>query len=112
MGARSLPPAAEDAGESQISCAILWKTEDPAAVSTRIPKSCCGRAPSDRHFGRCRCPTVPVFSRRALRTIPLAVRTAAATCGFAAYLAPKRSVFVGVAVGETVLLLGGLLFVH
>ena len=40
------------------------------------------------------------------------MRTAAATCGFAAYLAPKGSVFVGVAVGETVLLLGGFLFVH
>ena len=53
-----------------------------------------------------------LFSPGALTTIPLAVRTAAATYGFAAYLALKRSVFVGVAVGETVLLLGRLLFVH
>jgi hypothetical protein len=53
-----------------------------------------------------------LFSPGALTTIPLAVRTAAAMCGFAAYLALKRSVFVGVAVGETVLLLGGFVFVH
>jgi hypothetical protein len=51
-----------------------------------------------------------LFPNGALTTIPLGVRLAAALCGFLAFLAIKRSVFVGVAVGETVLLLGGLIF--
>ena len=44
-----------------------------------------------------------VLTNGALTTIPLGVRFAAALCGFLAFLAIKRSVFVGVAVGETVL---------
>ena len=51
-----------------------------------------------------------LFSAGALADIPLAVRVAAAVCGFLAFLAVKRSVFVGVAVGEAVLLAGGFLF--
>lgn len=53
-----------------------------------------------------------LFSTGALATIPLPVRVAAAVCGFLAYLAMRRSVFAGVAVGETALLLGGFLFAH
>jgi len=46
----------------------------------------------------------------ALATLPLAVRLAAITCGFLAFLTIRRSVFAGLVVGELVLLLGGLLF--
>ena len=51
-----------------------------------------------------------LFSSGALADIPLGVRIGAAVCGFAAFLAVKRSVFVGVLVGEATLLLGGYLF--
>ena len=51
-----------------------------------------------------------LFSTGSLATIPLPVRVAAAVCGFLAFLVVRRSVFAGVAVGEAVLLLGGLLF--
>jgi hypothetical protein len=51
-----------------------------------------------------------LFSSGALVTIPLTVRMGAAVCGFLAFLAVRRSVFVGVVVGEAVLLLGGFLF--
>jgi hypothetical protein len=51
-----------------------------------------------------------VFSSGALLTIPLTLRLTASACGFLAFLAVKRSVFVGVAVAEAVLLFGGLLF--
>jgi len=53
-----------------------------------------------------------VFSPGALLSIPLTVRVTAVVCGFIAFLAVKRSVFVGVAVGEAVLLLGGFFFAH
>ena len=51
-----------------------------------------------------------LFAAGALAGIPLTVRVSAALCGFLAFLAVKRSVFVGVLVGEAVLLLGGFLF--
>lgn len=51
-----------------------------------------------------------VFPPGALLAIPLNVRVAATVCGFAAFLAIRRSVFVGVAAGEAALLLGGFLF--
>ena len=51
-----------------------------------------------------------LFSSGALATIPLPVRVGAAVCGFLAFLAVKRSVFVGVIVGEAALLLGGFWF--
>lgn len=51
-----------------------------------------------------------LFSSGALAAIPLGVRIGAAIVGFAAYLAVRRSMFVGVAVGEAALLLGGFLF--
>jgi Branched-chain amino acid transport protein (AzlD) len=50
-----------------------------------------------------------IFSNGALDTIPLSVRVVASVCGFLSFLAVKRSIFVGVAVGEAVLLLGGFL---
>jgi hypothetical protein len=53
-----------------------------------------------------------VFSSGPLAGIPLTVRVGAAVCGFLAFLAVKRSVFVGVAAGEAALLLGGFLFSH
>ena len=53
-----------------------------------------------------------VFSSGDLANIPLALRVGAAACGFVAFLAVKRSVFVGVAVGEAVLLVGGFLLSH
>jgi len=53
-----------------------------------------------------------LFSSGSLAAIPLPVRVAAAVCGFLAFLTVKRSVFVGVAVGEAALLLGGFLFAH
>ena len=51
-----------------------------------------------------------LFSAGALASVPLSIRVGAAVCGFLAFLAVRRSIFVGVAVGEAVLLLGGLLF--
>ena len=53
-----------------------------------------------------------VFASGDLANLPLALRVGAAVCGFAAFLAVKRSVFVGVAVGEAVLLAGGFLLTH
>lgn len=51
-----------------------------------------------------------LFSSGALVTIPLIVRVAAAGCGFLGFLVARRSVFVGVLVGEIALLVGGFLF--
>ena len=51
-----------------------------------------------------------LLSPGALAGIPLGLRVTAAACGFAAFLLVKRSLFVGVAVGEAVLLAGGYLF--
>jgi hypothetical protein len=53
-----------------------------------------------------------VFASGDLANIPLSLRVGAAVCGFAAFLAVKRSVFVGVAVGEVVLLAGGFWLMH
>jgi hypothetical protein len=53
-----------------------------------------------------------VFPPGALAALPLTVRVGATVCGFVGFLAVKRSVFVGVAVGEAALLLGGFLFGH
>ena len=51
-----------------------------------------------------------LFPSGTLDTIPLAVRIAAAACGFVAFICIKRSVFAAVLVGEAILLLGGFLF--
>jgi len=53
-----------------------------------------------------------LHSTGALAAIPLPVRVAAAFCGFLGYLLVRRTVFAGVAVGEGVLLAGGLIFAH
>ena len=53
-----------------------------------------------------------VFSSGDLANLPLALRVGSAACGLAAFLAIKRSVFAGVAVGEAVLLAGGFLLSH
>jgi hypothetical protein len=42
--------------------------------------------------------------------VPLALRVTAVAGGFVAFLLVKRSLFVGVAVGEAVLLAGGFYF--
>ncbi len=45
----------------------------------------------------------------ALATVPLALRLGAIACGFAAFLLMRKSVLLGVLVGETVLLAGATL---
>jgi hypothetical protein len=49
------------------------------------------------------------FPPGALATMPLSVRLAAIGCGFVAFLAARRSVFAGLAVGEAILIAGGVL---
>jgi hypothetical protein len=51
-----------------------------------------------------------LFPSGTLDNIPLAVRVAAAACGFVAFICIKRSVFAAVLIGEAILLLGGFLF--
>jgi branched-subunit amino acid transport protein AzlD len=51
-----------------------------------------------------------LFPPGALAGVPLALRLTAITCGFAAFLLVRRSVFVGVLVGE-VALVGGAMIV-
>jgi branched-subunit amino acid transport protein AzlD len=51
-----------------------------------------------------------VFAPGALAGVPLAIRLGAIACGFAAFLAVRRSVLAGVAVGEVVLILGSLVY--
>jgi hypothetical protein len=51
-----------------------------------------------------------LFASGELAAIPLAVRIGAAVAGFAAYLAVRRSLFVGVAVAEAALIAGGYVF--
>lgn len=48
-----------------------------------------------------------LFSGGALALVPIEGRAAAAALGFAAYLLARRSVFVGVAVGEAAFLIAG-----
>lgn len=50
------------------------------------------------------------FAPGALATVPLSVRLVAIMAGFAGFLAFRRSVFAGVAVGEAMLILGALVF--
>jgi hypothetical protein len=51
-----------------------------------------------------------LFASGDLVAIPVWVRIGAAVCGFAGYLAIRRSLFAGVLVGEMALLIGGSLF--
>ena len=50
-----------------------------------------------------------VFPSGALADTPVALRVAAMAAGFAAYLLVRRSIVVGIAVAETVLIAGMLL---
>jgi hypothetical protein len=52
---------------------------------------------------------ITVFPPAALASVPLSVRLAAIACGFVVFLVVRRSVFAGVAAGETALVLGALL---
>ncbi len=51
-----------------------------------------------------------VFAPGDLAAVPLAIRVAAAVCGFAAFIAIRRSVFAGVMIGEVVLVATGLFY--
>ena len=53
-----------------------------------------------------------LFPSGELAAMPLAVRVIAAACGFAAFLAIRRSLLAGVAVAEIVLIVGGYLSGH
>ena len=53
-----------------------------------------------------------LFPSGELAAMPLTVRVIAAACGFAAFLAIRRSLLAGVAVAEAVLILGGYLSGH
>jgi len=53
-----------------------------------------------------------LFPSGELTAIPLAVRVGAAACGFVAFLAIRRSLLAGVAVGEAALLIGALISGH
>ncbi len=50
------------------------------------------------------------FAPGALATVPLSVRLAAMAAGFVGFVAFRRSVFAGVAIGEVVLILAALAF--
>ncbi len=52
---------------------------------------------------------ITLFPPAALASVPLTVRVTAIACGFVVFLAVRRSVFAGVAAGETALVLGALL---
>jgi hypothetical protein len=53
-----------------------------------------------------------LFASGDLAAIPLWIRIGAAVCGFAAFLAIRRSLFAGVLIGELALLAGGFVFAH
>lgn len=50
------------------------------------------------------------FAPGALATVPLSVRLTAIAAGFVGYVMFRRSIFLGVATGEAVLIFGALLF--
>jgi hypothetical protein len=50
------------------------------------------------------------FAPGTLATVPLSIRLAAIAIGFVAYAVFRRSIFLGVAAGEAVLILGALLW--
>ena len=53
-----------------------------------------------------------LFPSGELAAMPLSVRVIAAACGFAAFLAIRRSLLAGVAIAEIVLIVGGFLSGH
>jgi branched-subunit amino acid transport protein AzlD len=52
------------------------------------------------------------FPPGSLAAMPLYIRLTAIGCGFLAFLLVRRSVFVGLLVGETVLIVGGFVLVR
>jgi hypothetical protein len=51
-----------------------------------------------------------IFAPGDLAAVPLLIRIGAAVCGFAAFLAIRRSVFVGVVTGEAIIVGAGLCY--
>jgi branched-subunit amino acid transport protein len=52
---------------------------------------------------------IVLFPPGALANVPLSARLVAIAAGFLAYLLARRSVFAGVATGEAIIIVGGLL---
>jgi len=81
-------------GLNENSQIVLWSRAVATAILTGVVAKLVFFAPGD------------------LATVPLAIRIGAAVCGFAAFLAIRRSVFAGVVTGEIVLVAAGLLYSH
>ncbi len=78
-------------GLNENSQIVLWSRAVATAILTGVVARLIVFAPSD------------------LATVPLLIRAGAAVCGFAAFLAIRRSVFAGVVTGEAVLVAGAFL---
>lgn len=78
-------------GLDETSQIVLWSRAVATAILTGVVAKLIFFAPGD------------------LASIPLSVRVGAAAAGFAAFLAIRRSVFIGVVTGEAVLLAGAFL---
>ena len=81
-------------GLDETSQVVLWSRAVATAILAGVVAKLIFFAPGD------------------LASVPLAIRVAAAACGFAAYLGVKRSVFAGVMTGEAILVGAGLLYAH
>jgi hypothetical protein len=79
-------------GLNENSQIVLWSRAVATAILTGVVAKLIFFAPGD------------------LAMVPLAIRIGAAACGFAAFLAVRRSVFVGVATGEVILVGAALLY--
>jgi hypothetical protein len=79
-------------GLNENSQIVLWSRAVATAILTGVVAKLIFFAPGD------------------LASVPLGVRVGAAAVGFAAFLAVRRSAFVGVMTGETILVGAGLLY--
>lgn len=79
-------------GLNENSQIVLWSRAVATAILTGVVAKLIFFAPGD------------------LAAVPLIIRIGAAACGFAAFLAIRRSVFAGVVTGEAVLVLAGLIY--
>lgn len=79
-------------GLNENSQMVLWSRAVATAILTGVVAKLIFFAPGD------------------LASVPLAIRAGAAVGGFAAFLAIRRSVFVGVMTGEAILIAAGLLY--
>jgi Branched-chain amino acid transport protein (AzlD) len=79
-------------GLNENSQIVLWSRAVATAILTSVVAKLIVFAPGD------------------LATVALLVRAGAAVCGFGAFLAIRRSVFVGVVTGEAILVGAGLLY--